>query len=101
MRMIVDECNHCGKRVVKKHHSDSSDMVITTECIFYLTDVKVGEDVRPFLNLKYNDGDTLGHCYCLDCLVIVVTSWVGEMKERGHSNIPSENIIPNNRYLGL
>ncbi len=92
MNLVADKCNRCGKMVIKGSCGDSSDMVRTNDSFLYLCDVKPGESSRPSLRLREYGIET-SHSYCLDCLVKVVTEWVEEMKKRGKSDIPLQNIV--------
>jgi hypothetical protein len=93
MEMVADECCRCGKIVVKKHSSDSSDMVKTYDSFIYMCDVKPGEGSRPHLQLKDYRGVDESRTYCLDCLLEEVKEWVEKMKQRGPSKIPLNHIV--------
>lgn len=95
MKMVADKCNRCGKVVVKKSQSDSSDMVMTCDSLLYMCDLRQGEGSRPTLQLKeYGcSEENAPRMYCLDCLLAEVTEWVEKMKARGASKIPLNSII--------
>ena len=95
MNYTVDVCAHCGKKVIKKSHSDSSDMVRTCDSFLYLCDLKRKECVRPHLDLQNfsKQGEDQSKVYCLDCLLGVITNWITEMKARGPSKIDRNDII--------
>ena len=95
--MIADKCNCCGKVVVKRNSSDSSDMVKTEDSFLYMCDLKKGEGSRPILQLREYGGSDNSRMYCLDCLLEVLSEWVEEMKKRGQSDIPLNHIIFGNK----
>ena len=96
MNYTVDVCDYCGKKVIKKSWSDSSDMVKTCDSFFYLCDLKRKESIRPHLDLmNFSEcaGEDQSKMFCLDCLLEVITNWITEMKARGPSKIDRNDII--------
>lgn len=92
MQYYVNACSRCGKKVIKTSEHGSSDMVITHDSFLYLCDLKKGESSRPSLQLKDYEPDER-RTYCLDCLLTEISKWVEEMKKRGSSDIPLNNIV--------
>jgi len=96
--MIADKCNRCGKTVIKRYNSDSSDMVLTEDSFLYLCDTIRGESCRPSLSLREYYGEDKQHHYCLNCLSEVIHEWVEAMKARGPSkSIPLNHILTGNK----
>ena len=90
--MVADRCDRCGRTVVKKDHASSSDMVQTHDSFLYLCDIRAGESSRPCLQLKEYMPEK-SRLYCLNCLLATIQDWVEEMKKRGDSAIPQENVL--------
>jgi hypothetical protein len=99
MNLVADQCSRCGKIVVKRYLSDSSDMVKTCDSFVYMCDTKPGETGRPSLQLKNYTGGDESQMYCLDCLLETVREWVETMKQRGSSDIPFKHIILAKGYV--
>ena len=82
---LVDECDSCGRQVVKRYEGDSSDMILgapsegSSICyLLYLCDIRLKETGRPIFSL-------VGRHWCPDCFLSEITKWINILKARPHS----------------
>ena len=91
---VADCCERCGKTVVKRGQSSSSDMVMVRGGSFlYMCDLQRGELSRPSMSLGVIGDQGAAKEYCPDCLLAAVTEWVKAIKARGPSKIARNCII--------
>ena len=82
-KKFVDECNSCGKQVIKMYNGDSSEMIKavpedTMSYLLYLCDLKPEELSRPTFSLASRH-------WCPDCFLKEITKWVSTLKARPSS----------------